>query len=674
MKTSKPRLSAIGKTVLHRAPQQLAKLPDYLEGMVRVRALVVLVIDLVYCAFSLPAAMYLRVGETEIVLAEYREALAFGVPVVVAVGAVVFCASGLYKELWRYISLPDVISLAKSVAVVVAISAGMLFVFTRLETMPRSVPFIQYLLLVAVMSGTRVVYREILLSCRLIADTGTWRVPALVVGVNATSELFIRAVATDARATFAIAAVLDIDGQHIGRTIHRVPVMGRVSDLAEVVRRLNRMNVRPQRILICETSNRFDKDALLSTAESMGMVVAYLPNLTEIRSGEDQSRPGIRLSTQDLLRRPSVVFSRTELARMIAGRRVLVTGAGGSIGSELCRQIALLGPAELILLDNSEYNLYSVDLELSQAPGCRRKVILADVRRRDRMIKVFHECKPELVFHAAALKHVPLAEGNPAETILTNTIGTRHVADAAVASGTLAFVQISTDKAVRPVSVMGASKRLAECYTQALDLASVAAGSEIPRISTRFITVRFGNVLGSSGSVVPLFQRQIANGGPLTVTHPEVRRYFMTIGEAVSLVLQASAYGFEETRERGRILVLEMGESVRIIDIARQLIKLSGHRPDEEIKIEITGLRPGEKLHEELFDPEEDLVPTQVSGILSARPKPISLAQLRPELDNLAVLAEQGSVTELRERIAVLLPSFGAPAPVEANDSTAHTV
>ena len=315
---------------------------------------------------------------------------------------------------------------------------------------------------------------------------------------------------------------------------------------------------------------------------------------------------------------------------------MLVTGAGGTIGAELVRQIATFAPAQMTLLDNSEYLLYSIGLELSEAhPGLSYSLVLGDVRDRARLDEVMAAETPELVFHAAALKHVPMVEANPVEGILTNVVGSRNTADACRKAGVAAMVLISTDKAINPSSVMGATKRLAESYCQALEIAGRREGSG----GTRFVTVRFGNVLGSTGSVVPLFHRQLAAGGPLTVTHPEMTRYFMTVREAVELVLQASALGIAAPAdEAGKIYVLDMGEPVKIMDLARQIIRLAGLRPDKDIQIEVIGLRPGEKLREELFHEAEPVVETGHSGLRLAAPRTANLELLGRSLDELAEL------------------------------------
>jgi O-antigen biosynthesis protein WbqV len=343
---------------------------------------------------------------------------------------------------------------------------------------------------------------------------------------------------------------------------------------------------------------------------------------------------------------------------------VLITGAGGSIGAELARQAAGFAPAQLTLLDHSEFALYQIDREMAaRAPGLPREAVLADVRDAARLSRVMSAARPELVFHAAALKHVPMVEAAPTEAVLTNVIGTRNVAEAARAAGARAMVLISTDKAVNPTSVLGASKRLAEAYCQALDLAGGG---------TRFITVRFGNVLASTGSVVPLFQAQLAAGGPLTVTDPEVTRYFMTIAEAVELVLEASALGAgvagaagSDAQGRGKVFVLDMGRPVKIVDLARQIIRLSGRRAGD-VKIVFTGLRPGEKLHEELSHPGENLQPTAMPGVRVAGPRSADWPILESALAELEQIARAGRRDETIALLARLVPEYRAPAPQPA--------
>jgi O-antigen biosynthesis protein WbqV len=359
-------------------------------------------------------------------------------------------------------------------------------------------------------------------------------------------------------------------------------------------------------------------------------------------------------------------LDRNAMEELVRGKRVLVTGAGGTIGGELARQVAALGPSHLTLIDNSEFALYSIDLEIRErAPLLPRTAVLANVRDDRRIATAIRAARPELVFHAAALKHVPIVEDNPEEGVLTNVVGTRNVVDACVAERVAAMVLISTDKAVNPVAVMGASKRLAESYCQSLNLAR-AAGDDI---ATRFITVRFGNVLGSTGSVVPLFERQLAQGGPLTVTHPDMTRYFMTVREAVELVLEATVLGTGDG-DSVAIYVLDMGTPVRIMDLARQMIRLAGLRPNDDIKIEITGLRPGEKLHEELFHTAEKTEPTRYPGVLIARPRPLNRATLATGIDQLAQAARARDRALVSGTLRALVPEYHPNGTLPAAEGT----
>jgi len=354
----------------------------------------------------------------------------------------------------------------------------------------------------------------------------------------------------------------------------------------------------------------------------------------------------------DLLGRPEIVVEKTAVSQMIRGKVVMVTGAGGSIGGELSRQIARLAPSKLIVADFGEFNLYSIDKELEENfPDVPRQTALLDVRDGELVSQWVEKTRPNIVFHAAALKHVPLLEDHPIEGVKTNVIGTVNVAEACRRHGVSAMVTISTDKAVNPSNVMGATKRLAEAYCQGLDQAD-------PTAATRFVAVRFGNVLGSAGSVVPLFQRQIEAGGPVTITHPDITRYFMTIPEAVSLVLQAGAEGVNDTNERGGIYVLEMGRPIKIIDLARQMIHLTGRRPDVDIKIDIVGLRPGEKLYEEVVHTEESVVPTHVQSVLKLMPRTTDLRIVRQQVLEFRQACSNSDVSRVLRLLKVSVPEY----------------
>jgi O-antigen biosynthesis protein WbqV len=419
---------------------------------------------------------------------------------------------------------------------------------------------------------------------------------------------------------------------------------------------------RPRRLVLTkETFEGSMVRALLDEAESLGMTLARVPQVTEFKAGVTDSITVRPVAIEDLLGRAQTPLDRDAMRRLVQGRRILITGAGGSIGSELVRQVCAFGPKTLTLVDQSEYALYTIDMEMASGwPGLGRDAVLADVRDRGRIARVISAAAPELVFHAAALKHVPLVEANVFDGITTNVMGTVNVADACVDNAVSTMVMVSTDKAINPSSIMGASKRLAEIYCQTLDLDPQTASQ------TRFVTVRFGNVLGSTGSVVPLFQRQLAEGGPLTVTHPEMTRYFMTIREAVELILQASALGGSD--RRGKIFVLDMGEPVKIMDLATQMIRLAGLVPGDDIEIRITGAQPGEKLYEEVLHGSENPIPTEAPGILLAAPRTVDLKALQQALSDLQRACTAADLDAIMDVIHAFVPEFRAVGLAPAND------
>jgi O-antigen biosynthesis protein WbqV len=608
--------------------------------------------DLLMAAAAFVLSLWLRLGDD---LARVdREMVAAAGLLFVAIAAIVFRWLGLYRGIWRFASLPDLARIVRATTLVILVFVPALFLVTRLEALPRSMPVIAWFVLILLLAIPRILYRlakDGRFDLRM--DPADGRVPVLLVGSGAEAEQFVAANDRPGMPYRAVGIVDDSAGRQ-GRSLHGVGVMGTIAELPGVVAQLAQRERRPQRIVVTRPDFAGERlETLMDEADRLGLTVARLPRITEITRA-DASAPVVRpIALEDLLGRPQTVLDRAPVATLVAGRRVLVTGAGGSIGGELVRQIAELGPASLALVDHSEFALYAIDLELGErAPGLARAAILADVRDRARLDAVFAAERPELVFHAAALKHLPMVEAHPAEGALTNAVGTRHVAELARQHGARAMVAISTDKAVNPSSAMGATKRLAESFCQALDLAS-------PADATRFVTVRFGNVLGSTGSVVPLFQRQLASGGPLTVTHPDVRRYFMTVREAVELVLQASALGARPgSGAGGRILVLDMGQPVRIVDLARRMIRLAGLRPDRDVRIEFTGLRPGEKLDEELFHAGEALEQTPLAGVMLASPRTADAALLARALDELEALARAGRGGDVVELLRRLVPEF----------------
>jgi FlaA1/EpsC-like NDP-sugar epimerase len=622
------------------------------------RARIAFVHDVVMAAASFGVAQYLRLGES--VLWYTSDYFWIGMGLFALVAAGVFAGFDLYRGVWRYASLNDMMAILKAATLVVLIFLPLLFLVNRLQDLPRSSLFINWFVLVTFLGGPRALYR-VFKDRRLgnlLARDGRRRIPVLLLGAGDGAELFIRGVDRAPNANYAAVGIISDSSGRVGRHIHGVPVLGKAEDLDEVVAKLAKAGRKPRRLLI--TKEGLDGArirALLDQADAHGMTLARLPRLEDFEATSPEEQVTLRpIALEDLLGRPQAALDRPAMKALIAGKRVMVTGAGGTIGSELVRQISDLGPAQLTLLDNSEFHLFEIDRELAaRHPELSRTVMLRDVRDRDRVAAALAEARPELVFHAAALKHVPMVEMHPCEGVLTNVIGTRNVAEACVAAGVNTMVLISSDKAVNPANVMGASKRLAESYCQALDL---EGAGRLDR--TRFVTVRFGNVLGSTGSVVPIFQAQLAAGGPITVTDPEVTRYFMTVREAVELVLQASALGSGEAEANGRIFVLEMGEPVRIQDLARQMIRLAGLEPETDIKITFIGLRAGEKLREEVLHAAEPTVPTKYNDILLASPRTADKALLARAIEGLAAKAAAGEVDETLAELHRLVPEYRA--------------
>lgn len=634
------------------------------------RARVAFCHDVVMASASFPLSLYLRVGPD---FGYFADAfLVEGMAIFTVVAAIVFSLSNLYRGIWRYASTRDLIAIAKAASLVIVVFVPVLFLVTRLEDMPRSLPLINWFVLLILLGGPRFLYR-IFKDRRLghvLEMDDPARTPVLLIGAGDEAELFIREQARDRRAPYKVVGVIDEKGRRVGREIHGVAVLGALVDVEKIIEQ-----TRPRRLIL--TKERLGGEevrALLAITEGLGLTLARLPRLSELREGgpksdgaegaEGATRP---IAVEDVLGRPQTLLDRDAMAALVRGRRVLVTGAGGTIGSELVRQIAAFGPARLALLDNAEYHLYQIDMTVARRwPGLERTAILGDVRDRARIDDVMRREAPELVFHAAAYKHVPIVEANPNEGVLTNVVGTRNVADASLNAGVSLMVLISTDKAVHPANVMGATKRLAESYCQTLDMdAPDLQNPDTPNRATRFVVVRFGNVLGSTGSVIPLFQSQIADGGPVTVTHPEMTRYFMTVREAVELVLQASALGVEDADNKdtgGKIHVLEMGAPVRILDLARQMIRLAGLVPDEDIAIEIIGVRPGEKLHERLLHESEHRMATSCEGLMLAAPRTADLTVLRQTIDALEASARARDGARTLALLHDAVPEFNDPA------------
>ena len=518
---------------------------------------------------------------------------------VVAVQSLFFFTFGLYRGIWRFASLPDLKRIVTAVGLGALAAPMTLYMLHLLHDVPRSVLLLDPFLLVLMMSGSRILYRAWKDGHALRGEMGQ---PVLILGTGDAAATLLRALARSQE--WRAVGLLDDDSHQHGRQLRGMPILGDIASVAVQARRLGVGNA----IIAMPAESAAKRRRAAELAAAAGLGVLTVPSFDDLISGRVSISQVRKVELEDLLGRDQVQLDDEGLHRLLSAKVVLVTGAGGSIGSELCTQIARFAPRLLVFYEVSELALYAIEQTFAKrSPQIPVVCVAGDVRDDDRLAEVFAKYRPDVVFHAAAYKHVPLMENNNAwEALRNNVLGTLSVARAAVAHGVGRFVLISTDKAVNPSSVMGASKRLAEMACQAMSKGADAA-------ATRFVVVRFGNVLGSSGSVIPKFREQIAQGGPVTVTDPEVMRYFMLIPEAAQLVLQAGLMG-----EGGEIFVLDMGEPVKIVDLARDMIRLSGFT-DEDIRIEFIGLRPGEKLCEELLADGEKTLPTHHPKLRVAR-------------------------------------------------------
>ena len=553
---------------------------------------------------------------------------------VVPLQAMVNWYFGLYRGVWRFASLPDLIRISKALVVGVLISTMALFVVGLVNGMPRSVMFLYGLLLLGCLTLPRFFYRW--LKDHHYRFRSAKRV--LIVNAGKAGDMLARDMLRDPGQAYRPVAFVDDDRAKQGKEIQGIRVVGPYAAIPRVVKEMAIDVI----MLAVPAANAVLMRYLVGLAEQCGVPFRTVPHLEELMSGQIRVQELRKVRIEDLLGREPINLDWPRIREGLTGRVIMVTGAGGSIGSELCQQIASLEPAALILLENSEYNLYRIELELREHfSELSLHAHLADITDAVACDRLFDKYHPQVVFHAAAYKHVPMLETQVREAVKNNILGTKVLAEAADRYGCSEFVLISTDKAVNPANVMGATKRVAEIYAQNLDAKS----------NTRFITVRFGNVLGSAGSVVPLFEKQISAGDPVTVTHPKMERYFMTVREACQLIMQASVLG-----EGGEIFVLNMGKPVNISRLAEELIRLSGKVLGRDVKIVYTGLRPGEKLYEELFHERELLMETGHEQIRLARYREVGWDLLTNRLDELDKACAAYDTTRLGELLNWFVP------------------
>jgi FlaA1/EpsC-like NDP-sugar epimerase len=602
--------------------------------------------DAVLAAAAFALAFTLRFLDDGGNLPERYETMLLGSVAFVAIGkALVVELFGLHQQWWRYFRLPDLWPLCRALAVATVL---MVLVFVLAKpydySLPRSVIILDFILACALLGGAR-------LARRSLAERPTRRIGSgrerevLVVGAGSGGQMVVRELKLNPNLGAHAIGFLDDDPRKRGMRTEGLKVLGTTDEIGPVLDRLT-----PDEVVIAiPSAPGVLRGKVVAECRDRDIPVRTLPTVFELlRGGVQLTRQLREVQVEDVLGRDPVVMELDRVGAYLEDKRVLVTGAGGSIGAELVRQIARVRPRLLVMLDHAEDNLFEIDREMtSQWHFTRVESVLADCKEGDRMLEVMQRFKPEVVFHAAAYKHVPLMEANPLEALRNNAIATQVTAKTAAAAGAERFVLVSTDKAVNPRTVMGATKALAEWIV-------AAAGARHP--GTSFTIVRFGNVLASSGSVVPIFRSQIERGGPVTVTHPEMTRYFMTIPEAVQLVIQAGNLGAGASE----VFVLEMGEPVKILDLAQNMIRLAGYEPDAEIAIEVIGVRPGEKLHEELFNPDESPEPTSADRIVRAvRSTPLEAEWVEDTVSRLLTLVASGDEAGLAEHVVELMRGEG---------------
>jgi len=615
--------------------------------------------DLVATAAAIVLTFVLRFDDIR--LAAKLQGLWLFLPPFLIYAAVIYFLGGLHRNKWRFTSVPDLMNIVRASTilavsllaldyVLVAPNAWGEFFFGKVTIL------LYWLIQMFLLAGGRVAYRYYHYRHTLQRARNADAVPALILGRAADAEVLLRGIESGAVTKIWPVAILSPSANDRAQAIRRVPVLGDLEDMEAVVGDLAGRGTRIARLLLTPSAMTSDArpEAILVRARKLGIQVNQVPSL-------DSAGAPVRLapvSVEDLLLRPTASIDYGRLESLVAGKSVVVTGGGGSIGAEICSRVVTFGAARLLVIENSEPALHTVleALALSDS-GAEASGRIADIRDRARIMHLIAEFKPDLVFHAAALKHVPLLERDWDEGVKTNIFGSVNVADAAVAAGAAAMVMISTDKAIEPVSVLGATKRLAEMYCDALDGEIARKGGR-----TRLISVRFGNVLASNGSVVPKFKAQVEAGGPVTVTHPDMVRYFMTIREACDLVVTAATHALTQPDHEVSVYVLNMGQPVKIVDLAERIIRLSGLEPGRDIRIEFTGTRPGERLHEILFGREEETDEIGISGIVAAKPTRPSMDAIRGWLARLEQAVSHNERAAMYDLLRDAVPEFSGEA------------
>ncbi|MET4327547.1 FlaA1/EpsC-like NDP-sugar epimerase [Bradyrhizobium sp. i1.15.2] len=585
-------------------------------------------------------------------------------PYFLAFSLVVCFVFNLTTTKWRFISLPDALNIIRVATVLTVALLALDYIFVSPNVrgaffLGKVTIVLYWFLEISFLSALRITYRYFRYTrVRRHARTGD-AAPTLLIGRAADAEVLLRGIESGAIKRIWPVGVLSPSSADRGQFIRNVPVLGGVDDVEDVIADFAKRNKAIARIVM--TPSAFEPEAhpesILMRARKLGVIVNRMPSL---ESGDTPRLTAV--AVEDLLLRPSEKIDYARLEALIEGKAVIVTGGGGSIGSEICERVVAFGAARLLIVENSEPALYAITETLA-ALGTAASIEgrIADIRDRERIMRLMAEFKPDIVFHAAALKHVPILERDWSEGVKTNIFGSINVADAAHSAGAEAMVMISTDKAIEPVSMLGLTKRFAEMYCQALDH-DLAAGHGGARRSMRLISVRFGNVLASNGSVVPKFKAQIDAGGPVTVTHPDMVRYFMTIREACDLVITAATHALGTQRSDVSVYVLNMGQPVKIVDLAERMIRLSGLQPGYDIDIVFTGMRPGERLHEILFASEEPTREIGVAGIMAAQPNEPPMQTLRKWIAALEQAIARDDRATIRTILKDAIPEFGSTA------------